>query len=116
MRCGSLSQPVMKHMVLKSWAVAYRRLECALIACSNMERSVNPRNKTMLRLFIGISILLFGVIAFAVAITSMPPGASFKFTFGMTIPSGTLITAGILILAFRRGSSATKTKKDNEEA
>lgn len=70
----------------------------------------------MLRFIIGIPVLLFGIIAFAVAITSIPPGASFKFIFGMIIPSGTLITAGILILAFRRGSGATKTKKGNEEA
>lgn len=69
----------------------------------------------MLRFIIGIPVLLFGIIAFAVAITSIPSSAPFQYILGMILPSGVLITAGILILAFRRGSSAARTKNGEEE-
>ena len=68
------------------------------------------RSETILRLIIGISILLFGIIALAVAITSIPSSAQFQYILGMILPSGVLITAGILILSFRRGSSIARTK------
>lgn len=55
-----------------------------------------------MRIVIGAIVLLFGVIVFGHAIITLPVGVSSAFIFGNLLPSGLVITLGIVILAWRK--------------
>ena len=61
-----------------------------------------------MRIAIGAIVLLFGVIVFGHAIITLPVGVSSAFMFGNLLPSGLVITLGIVILAWRKKRGDTK--------
>jgi len=51
---------------------------------------------------IGAIILLFGIIAFGLAVSNMPWGVSLAFQIGRLVPSGVVIIAGLVVFTSRR--------------
>ena len=63
-----------------------------------------------MKIVIGAIVLLFGIIAFGVAVSNIPPGAGAEFMLGYLLPSGGIIVIGVVILAWRK-----KGKKGQKE-
>ena len=53
-----------------------------------------------MKIAIGAIILLFGIIAFGIAVTNLPPSAGLDFMIGNFLPLGVIIVLGVIILAW----------------
>jgi hypothetical protein len=55
-----------------------------------------------MRVAVGVVLLLFGVIAFGVSVSSLPPGAPLDYMVGNFIPSGAIIVLGVVVLTWKK--------------
>lgn len=61
-----------------------------------------------MRTVVGAIILLFGLVAFGVAVANLPPRAGPEFIFGYFVPSGAIIVLGVIILTWRKRTTEEK--------